>query len=116
MLNASATHSKWNQTAWQSQQLLPAEQQWGYQVSAYPVLPQGNPIEAALEMLTVYASAPQNYAVTANVDHVGHDLTQTQTTNVAVLAWLCDQEPACLGLYVSPVCLLFFVAVLIAPL
>lgn len=100
LLNASSFGKKFHEDRFRAA-LLVAEQEWSSEVKAYPTVAQGSAVDAAVQVLAEYAAPPTNYQAVPNVDMPSeYDIGTAMTNNVNVLAWICAQEPLCLGLYV----------------
>ena len=66
----------------------------------FPTVAQGSTVDAAVQVLAEYAAPPATYQAVPNMDMPStYDIGTAMTTNVNVLAWICAQEPLCLGLY-----------------
>jgi alpha-N-acetylglucosaminidase len=80
--------------------LFQFETAWNADNNTYPTTPTGNTLEAVQNFLQKYATGNSaGYTVLNNTDAVGThvDIVQAWNTDVNVLMYLCDLDPACEG-------------------
>lgn len=77
------------------------EEDWNFEIKAYPTTPQGDTIEVANRILKKYFPDEDEYTVVVNRDVDGNNLYGQEihlwTKSTEQMMWLCDLNPDCAG-------------------